>query len=73
MPRLGGDKSKRLESIEGSVPMPINMPPMCGFYDRCKDRIEGVCNVRDVPKTTISEDHSVRCFLYSDPRGGESQ
>ncbi|TFE27800.1 ABC transporter ATP-binding protein [Cohnella luojiensis] len=73
MPRLGGNKSKRLESIEGSVPMPINMPPMCGFYDRCKDRIEGVCNVRDVPKTQISEDHSVRCFLYSDPHGGESQ
>ncbi|OBZ16445.1 MULTISPECIES: ABC transporter ATP-binding protein [Bacillales] len=73
MPRLGGDKTKRLDSIEGSVPIPINMPPMCGFYDRCKDRIEGVCNMNAVPKTRISDQHSVRCFLYSDQREGESQ
>jgi peptide/nickel transport system ATP-binding protein len=73
MPRLGGDKSKRLDSIEGSVPMPINMPPMCGFYERCKDRIEGVCNTQAVPKTRISDQHSVRCFLYSEQREGESQ
>jgi peptide/nickel transport system ATP-binding protein len=64
MPRLGGGKSRRLDSIEGSVPLPIGMPPMCGFYDRCKERIEGVCNARDVPKTEVGEEHSVRCFLY---------
>ncbi|GGG59208.1 ABC transporter ATP-binding protein [Paenibacillus radicis (ex Gao et al. 2016)] len=73
MPRLGGGKTKRLDSIEGSVPIPIDMPPMCGFYDRCKDRIEGVCNMNTVPKTRISDQHSVRCFLYSDQREGESQ
>jgi peptide/nickel transport system ATP-binding protein len=73
MPRLGGNKSKRLDSIEGSVPMPINMPPMCGFYDRCKDRIEGVCNQQAVPKTAISDQHMVRCFLYADQREGEAQ
>ncbi|MBW7452602.1 ABC transporter ATP-binding protein [Paenibacillus sepulcri] len=71
MPRLGGNKSKRLDSIEGSVPIPINMPPMCGFYDRCKDRIEGVCNVQAVPKTRLSDKHMVRCFLYSDQHEGE--
>ncbi|TVX96464.1 ABC transporter ATP-binding protein [Cohnella terricola] len=73
MPRLGGEKSVRLDSIEGSVPMPIDMPPMCGFYERCTDRIEGVCNARSVPKTRISDDHSVRCFLYSDQQRGEAQ
>ncbi|MDU0332969.1 ABC transporter ATP-binding protein [Paenibacillus sp. 3LSP] len=72
MPRLGGGKEKRLESIEGSVPMAIDMPPMCGFYERCKDRIEGVCNAAAVPMTSISEGHSVRCFLYSEPQGGET-
>ncbi|OAX44968.1 ABC transporter ATP-binding protein [Paenibacillus sp. AD87] len=72
MPRLGGNKSKRLDSIEGSVPMPVNMPPMCGFYDRCKDRIEGVCNQQAVPKTAISDQHMVRCFLYADQREGEA-
>jgi peptide/nickel transport system ATP-binding protein len=71
MPRLGGNKTKRLESIEGSVPVPVNMPPMCGFYERCKDRIEGVCNMRSVPATQISGSHTVRCFLYSDQQGGQ--
>ncbi|MFF2479413.1 ABC transporter ATP-binding protein [Paenibacillus sp. NPDC058071] len=70
MPRLGGGKTKRLDSIEGSVPLPIDMPPMCGFYDRCKDRIEGVCNTRAVPNTQVSDDHTVRCFLYSDQGEG---
>lgn len=72
MPRLGGHKGRRLDSIEGSVPVPIDMPPMCGFYDRCKERIEGVCNQRAVPVTPISADHSVRCFLYSDRGEGEA-
>jgi peptide/nickel transport system ATP-binding protein len=72
MPRLGGNKGKRLESIEGSVPVPIDMPPMCGFYDRCKDRIEGVCNRSAVPVTTLSADHSVRCFLYAEQSEGEA-
>jgi peptide/nickel transport system ATP-binding protein len=71
MPRLGGNKSKRLESIEGSVPVPINMPPMCGFYDRCAQRIEGVCNTQSVPQTHISDNHTIRCFLYPDQSKGE--
>ncbi|OAS22061.1 ABC transporter ATP-binding protein [Paenibacillus oryzisoli] len=65
MPKLAGNRNKRLESIEGTVPMPIDMPPMCGFYERCKDRIEGVCNKQAVPKTRISDNHMVRCFLYA--------
>lgn len=73
MPRLGGNKSKRLDSIEGSVPMPIDLPPMCGFYDRCKDRIEGVCNSQNVPKTKITGQHTVRCFLYSEQSEGGAQ
>ncbi|TLS50695.1 ABC transporter ATP-binding protein [Paenibacillus antri] len=64
MPRLGGNK-RRLDSIEGSVPLPIDMPPMCGFYDRCKERIEGVCDARAVPATDVGERHTVRCFLHS--------
>ncbi|MFE5323163.1 ABC transporter ATP-binding protein [Paenibacillus sp. NPDC056579] len=71
MPRMGGSRHKRLESIEGTVPMPVNMPPMCGFYDRCKERIAGVCNMQTVPQTRISDNHTVRCFLYQD-EGGDS-
>lgn len=71
MPKLSGDRRARLESIDGTVPMATNMPPMCGFYDRCKERIEGVCNTQAVPKTAVSNDHMVRCFLYKHEGGGE--
>ncbi|NOU96121.1 ATP-binding cassette domain-containing protein [Paenibacillus sp. LMG 31456] len=71
MPRMGSNKTKRLESIEGTVPIATNMPPMCGFYERCNDRIEGVCNMQAVPKTQIAENHMVRCFLYQDKNEGD--
>jgi peptide/nickel transport system ATP-binding protein len=65
IPAIGGRK-ERLESIEGTVPIPLNLPPMCGFYDRCKDRIPGLCDKRQVPQTQLSANHTVSCFLYGD-------
>ncbi|WP_338043669.1 oligopeptide/dipeptide ABC transporter ATP-binding protein [Paenibacillus hamazuiensis] len=65
VPKIG-KKQKRLESIEGTVPVPIDLPPICGFYDRCKERIPGLCDRREAPITRLSSDHTVRCFLYAD-------
>jgi peptide/nickel transport system ATP-binding protein len=65
-------KSKtRLESIEGTVPFPMNLPKGCGFYTRCKKAQAGVCNVEDVPMVKISEGHYVRCLLV-EGNGGRS-
>lgn len=58
-----GMKNQRLESIEGTVPTPINLPKGCGFYTRCKKAVDGVCNVEDIPMTKIKEGHYVRCAL----------
>ncbi|WP_255223039.1 ABC transporter ATP-binding protein [Paenibacillus sp. 7541] len=66
IPRIGG-VGGRLASIEGTVPLPLNRPPMCGFYERCSERIEGVCNRQDVPESDAGPGHKVRCFLYSEP------
>ncbi|WP_019639754.1 ABC transporter ATP-binding protein [Paenibacillus fonticola] len=63
IPRIGSTQG-RLASIQGTVPMPLGLPPMCGFYDRCPERIEGLCNRRDVPETSLTNSHQVRCFLY---------
>ncbi|QHW31176.1 ABC transporter ATP-binding protein [Paenibacillus rhizovicinus] len=56
-------ESKRLESIEGTVPFPMNLPKGCGFYTRCKLAKDGVCNVDDVPLIEVEKGHSVRCLL----------
>nr|WP_099093056.1 ABC transporter ATP-binding protein [Paenibacillus yonginensis] len=65
---------ERLESIEGTVPVPLNMPPMCGFYDRCSQRIPGVCNVQNPEAVQLSDRHTASCFLYwPEASGGEER
>lgn len=75
--KIGTKKAERLFSIEGTVPLALNLPPGCGFYDRCKDRIEGVCNVKNPELIDIGNDHQISCFACagkecSGCKGGES-
>ncbi|WJH34363.1 hypothetical protein N6H14_31710 [Paenibacillus sp. CC-CFT747] len=58
-----GRGNRRLESIEGTVPFPMNLPKGCGFYTRCKHAVDGMCNREDIPLTEIEEGHFVRCVL----------
>jgi oligopeptide/dipeptide ABC transporter ATP-binding protein len=66
IPRLGQEKSQRLESIQGVVPDPYNLPPGCPFHPRCASFMPGVCNVEEVPNFVIEPGHMARCFLYAD-------
>lgn len=64
IPKIGTRSKEKLDSIEGVVPLPLDSPPRCGFYDRCERMIEGMCDCRDVPLVELEPGHSVRCFLY---------
>lgn len=63
IPKLG-NKDERLTSIEGVVPVPYKLPPGCGFYDRCPNRIEGLCNKDTIPNFDIGNNHYVKCMLF---------
>jgi len=65
IPRIGQEARTRLDSIEGNVPIPLDPPPQCGFFSRCREAIAGKCDVA-VPAMTVRGDHQVRCFQYSD-------
>ena len=68
IPKLGAKAREPLDVIPGNVPIPIDLPPMCGFCSRCSDRIAGVCD-RSIPALVELEDgHRVRCFLHSDAK-----
>lgn len=68
-----GHKVDRLEVIEGSVPVPIGMPPQCGFASRCPSFMEGTCDAATPALTAVGDEHKVRCFLYSEARDEESE
>ena len=60
--KIGGKKDERLFSIEGTVPLAMNLPRACGFYDRCDARIEGLCDKADPELVEIAPGHSIACF-----------
>ena len=64
IPKIGDRKKEKLAAIKGVVPQPLDLPPCCGFHERCERMIPGLCDEHDVPIATIADGHSVRCFLY---------
>lgn len=61
-----GRKVERLNAIEGNVPIPLNPPLACGFYDRCLKCQTGKCDTRLPALVKVEEGHYTRCFLFSD-------
>ncbi|HMO81949.1 MAG TPA: ABC transporter ATP-binding protein [Pyrinomonadaceae bacterium] len=66
VPKLGSDTDeikRRLQTIEGVVPSPTELPPGCHFEPRCafaKDE----CRLGEIPLFEISEGVRVRCVLF---------
>ncbi len=65
IPRMGKKAKARLESIEGTVPLPLDLPVGCGFYARCRQAKKGICNKNAPPLVEVKKNHKVRCFLYN--------
>jgi peptide/nickel transport system ATP-binding protein len=57
-------KVKRLYSIPGNVPNPINMPDYCYFRDRCNQSIKA-CDGVYPPEIYLSDTHMVTCYRYA--------
>lgn len=66
MPTLGQRGRRRLDAIEGTVPLPMNLPVRCGFFDRCPDAMPGICDVAMPALATPAGSHPVRCFLHNE-------
>lgn len=53
----------KLESIEGNVPTPDQLPKGCKFNDRCPFAMDK-CKGEDPPLIGMEEDSLVRCWLH---------
>jgi peptide/nickel transport system ATP-binding protein len=67
--KVGTHAQEKLFSIDGTVPLALNIPERCGFYDRCKQRIEGKCDRGEPETTETGNKHRVSCFLYGGDHG----
>jgi oligopeptide/dipeptide ABC transporter ATP-binding protein len=66
VPKLTQDavaRSERLETIEGTVPSPTELPPGCHFAPRCRYRMPR-CTEEDIPLYELENNVKVRCVLF---------
>ena len=66
VPKLTGEdviKKERLETIEGVVPSPTDLPPGCHFAPRCPHRMPR-CTEGLIPLYQLEGGVQVRCVLY---------
>jgi peptide/nickel transport system ATP-binding protein/oligopeptide transport system ATP-binding protein len=66
VPKLSSEdvaRKERLETIEGTVPKPTNLPPGCHFAPRCAHRMPR-CIEGEIPLYELDGNVQVRCVLY---------
>jgi peptide/nickel transport system ATP-binding protein len=66
VPKLTTDdveRKERLETIEGVVPKPTDLPPGCHFAPRCPHRMPR-CTEEEIPLYQLEGGVEVRCVLY---------
>lgn len=64
IPQVGRKARVRLDSIKGTVPVPINLPKGCAYFSRCREAMPGVCDRDDPLLTEVKPGHLVSCFRY---------
>jgi len=58
-----GDRGKRLESIQGTVPSPLVYPKGCHFSTRCQE-VLSCCADQEPPLVKIEPGHEAVCWLH---------
>ncbi|MBZ0298941.1 MAG: ABC transporter ATP-binding protein, partial [Anaerolineae bacterium] len=70
IPKVGQKSGEKLQTIEGMVPTPQEMPTGCPFHPRCPSFMPGVCDVAEPELIQIEPGHATRCFLYEEGHHG---
>ena len=69
IPEVGIEPRTVLSTIEGTVPVPMNLPPGCGFASRC-EHVRPECLEAGGPAMVeVEPDHLVRCVLHGQQHG----
>lgn len=66
--KIGTSKDK-LFSIEGTVPLAMNLEDKCSFYDRCTYKDQHKCCGVEPTLVEVEEDHFVACYNMDQIKG----
>jgi len=58
------DFSKKIESIEGEPPSPLDVPPGCPFQNRC-DHCKEICTKEHPHLVEVGPNHQVSCHMFA--------
>ena len=61
------EKVSRLQTIDGTVPSPTNLPAGCHFAPRCEHTMD-ICVRGTIPLFELKNETKVRCVLYDEKR-----
>ena len=64
--KIGTKGQKKLFSIEGTVPLALNLKNKCSFYERCDRAINEKCDIAIPELIEVKKDHFVRCCNYGE-------
>ena len=64
--KIGTKGQEKLFSIEGTVPLAMNLKENCSFFERCDKRKKGKCDLIMPQLVEVSPNHFVRCLNYED-------
>ncbi len=66
IPRIDTRDHRRLDTIQGSVPHPLNRPKGCTFHNRCDFAVAGLCDVITPQSIQLDDGRNVRCLAYDE-------
>ena len=64
LPKLH-EKQDRLQTIEGVVPSPFDMPTGCRFHPRC-EFARDICSAEQPELLDVGGGHEAACFIHTD-------
>jgi oligopeptide/dipeptide ABC transporter ATP-binding protein len=70
IPKTGVNLARRLETIPGRVPDPLQLPSGCRFRDRCSYAIDDCARI-DPPLETVGAQHTAACIRAREPGWSE--
>jgi len=66
IPSIYSDGKEELFNINGTVPIPIDLPDQCGFYDRCMEKHNN-CGQTPPELIEVQPGHWIRCIHHDTP------